>query len=296
MGYLLDRDQANAQFYREEREKLAQLSAQVSKIGKTEFGQMGTLGDELQLRLSLVDNFVQQDKNRLENAIGHERTSLAIQMGFNNPDVVQDFDVQESQNSIEDAQPLNADHLMTIALQRSLELKQFDELIINAENQKKEWYFNWMDPDLPAGSAVSLSVIPNLERASAVVGEIVARRNKIAAQIKINAKNAVINFNNAIELYQITEVGIRQLKTREDLILMDIEKAQSTAGLHTNAAATQYALSTYFQFKLKQNDAIAAFRVAQAQIRRILFDYYYTSKQPPHSEAAKSSSQKSSLL
>ena len=273
-GY--DRDLMNENFYQVELDKLRKVYSHIVEICRAEIGKLGTPADDFIVRLDPVENFVRQDRNRLENALELEKTALAFQMGYTNPYVIQSFDIQESPLEIEKSQPLDSKSVVNLALQRSLELRQMDELISNSENLKKEWYFNWADPDVPAASALSFSLGPNLARAEAVVGEVIKRRTRAAAVVELNAANAVINYNRALKLYAITKLGIEKLRAEESLIFHDIDSAVSCANIHTSGGATQYVLSTYFQFKLKQIDALTAYRVARAQIRRVHFEYYYT--------------------
>ncbi len=275
MAYSLDRDQMNDKFYKEQREKILKAYQHLTEIGGASIGVLGAVIDELEFRLNLVDNFMQQDKNRLENAIDLEKTALAFQMGYNNPKVVDSFNVEDNCDEIDRAEVLSSEEISNLALGRSLELKQMDHLISNAEYQKKEWYFNWADPDVGAASAISLSIIPNISKANAVIGEITQRRNRVAAFVKMNSTNAVINYNRALELYKITQKSLSRLELRENQIYEDIQESALSSSIHTTGAAAQYALNTYFQFKLKQNDAITAYRVAGAQIRRVLFSYFY---------------------
>jgi hypothetical protein len=285
MAFSFDRDQMNGHFYEEQRVKIRQALHHIEKmdtdrVGNYEIGRIGTVADELVFRLDLVENFIYQDKNRLVNAIELGKTALAFQMGFMNPYAVLSFDVESDPYQIETATPLEAKKIIKLALDRSLELKQLDLLINKSEYQKRQWYFNWMDMDVPAHSAISTTLIPNLKRASAYTGEMIQRRNKVVAQIQLNAANAVINYNRALELYKITDESVGKLRLREDLIYEDIENSMKTSDLHTNGPGAQYALNTYFQYQLRRNDAITAFRIAEAQIRRILFEYYYSGVQP----------------
>ena len=279
LGYVYERDRSNVQYYEDLSRKVESLVQHVDEIGKQDFGKLGVMIDELGLRSGALNNFIHQEQVRLKNALGLDGTALALSMGLRNPEAVKSLDIEEDESLIEKALPITLeqqDDVLRAAVARSLELKQVDYLIDNAQKVKEEYYFNWADPDVPSQMSVSLSLIPYLARASAVIQELLMRREQIQAQVAQRTVNAVINYNAALSSYQIVKPELDRLTERLELVSSDVMRGGLPSAIHTNGPNVQWVLNTHLQFKLKLNDSIALFRMARAQIQRVLFESYYS--------------------
>jgi hypothetical protein len=278
LGYVYERDRSNHSYYEMMNARVEGLLAHISDIGQQDFGKIGNMIDELGARSLALNNFILQEKIRLRNSLGLDLTALSLSMGFKNSKAVRSFDIEEDESLIQTAafmDPSQQEDIVRAAVARSLELKQIDYLIDNSQRVKEEYYFNWADPDVPSSMSVSLSLVPYLARAKAVIQELLVRREQMQAQIVQKATNAVMNYNAALESYQVTKPEYDRLNQRLDLVSADILDGKLPSDIHANGPGAQWLLNTHFQFKLKLNDSIAMFRMARAQMQRVLLESYY---------------------
>ena len=278
LGYVYERDRSNHAYYEMMNARVEGLLAHISDIGQEDFGKIGNMIDELGARSLALNSFLLQEKIRLRNSLGLDLTALSLSMGFKNSKAVRSLDIEEDESLIQGALligPAQQEDIVKAAVARSLELKQIDDLIDNAQRVREEYYFNWADPDVPSSMSVSLSLVPYLARAKAVIQELLVRREQMQAQIVQKATNAVMNYNAALESYQVTKPEYDRLNQRLDLVSADILDGKLPSDIHANGPGAQWLLNTHFQFKLKLNDSIAMFRMARAQMQRVLLESYY---------------------
>lgn len=279
LGYVYDRDRVGLKYFDELKERVKFTVDHVTAIGSQDFGKLGMMFDELGLRSQALLNFILQERVRLQGAIGLDRTALSLSMGFMNPEAVNSIDLEEDERAIDGASeitPQQKEDIIRAAVGRSLELKQIDYLIDNAERQKEEYYFNWADPDVPSQMSISFSLVPYLARASAVIKELLVRREQVQAQVAQRAANAVINYNAALGSYQIAKPEFDLLSVRLEKLITDITLGTVSSDIHTSGPNFQWALNTHLQFRLRLYDSVAMFRMARAQLRRVLLETYYS--------------------
>ncbi len=284
VSYTYARDRISDTFYKQNFERYKLVRTHLVDLAGEDLGKIGTEFDELTFRLGPILSFVKLEENRLENALVLDKTALSMTMGFQNPLAVLDIDLEENDDSIDNAKevtPEEQNDLVQLAIERSLELRQLDYLIDNAQQQRNEFYFNWTDPDVLPYQSISVSLVPYIAKANAFIQELMVTRTKTQSAVATKAENAVFNYNYAIQTYQVAKPGIKMIETREALLYETIMNAKTQQEVHTNAGNLQWFLNVYYPFKLKVNDTIAAYRIARAQIQRALFEEYYSRLQPP---------------
>lgn len=247
------------------------------EISQSDVGISGNPLDELVLRLVSIMNTAHQEIIRVEKSIALDKTALSSISGFQNPFAISDVNIEEAADSIEHAPEIQMEDVVPIALERSLELKQIDYLIHNAKEQRKEFYFNWTDPDVPASQNISFSLIPYIAKASAFIQELMIQRQKIQNKVQTEAENAVITYTAALNAYHIVKVGLDRLRQRDQTIQADLLKAKTKTEIQTTAGNMQWMLNLEGPFKTNFYDAITNFRIARSQIKRLLLEDTYSS-------------------
>lgn len=271
-GYLYSQNQMDYQFFESEYLSLSQVLEHLKKIDQLKTENI----NEMQFRLFSIVNLIGQEMIRLINANTIGKNNLSQSIGLQNPQGVSEFEVTEDPLLIERATPLKPQDVSQMALIRSLELKQIDFVIRQIQLQKTSFYFNWADPDVPSSLSVSLSVFAYASKTQALIDELKKRREQIQSQILQKSENAVLTYNFCLEQYPTLKSGNKWLSERVKAYQNDVLNAQSDRNVSTTGSNFQWAVQAYLQNQLGIHSLLAKFRIARAQVSRLLLEDYYS--------------------
>lgn len=265
-AYVLERDQTIRDFYAA---TLAQAQDAADDIKeRVDVGQFPEGTDDA---IDEVVNNIQQAIVGLDLVVAEDKTALGQTLGLPNPASLRNLRIDEEAMPVEQARSYTHDELVQRALDASFELRQIDSLISVAKYQKKERYFNFLDPAGDYTGKLGVGIGDYVRIGSSQVAALEIQKLKTAQTVTIKAENALIEYNNAVAAYHVAAEGMA--------ISQDI--MQRMMGHVDNGASVDLAtLVATFQDYLAQEvnvqNAIASYRVARAKIDRFLMQGFYS--------------------
>ncbi|MEO7164806.1 MAG: hypothetical protein ABI041_17935, partial [Bdellovibrionia bacterium] len=222
--------------------------------------------------LNSYSNELDMELDSLEEIIRLDKRAIAQALGYHNPDAIEDiiFDVETL--PLDQAVDLDEKNLGGIALQRSFELQQIDALIVYSEYKKKEVYFSWLDPTTDPTIELGASLGPIIAAGNSRIRELKIKREQLQSILLQKMSAAVFQYNHAIDDNLMTAKGLLIQERREKRIL---ELIFPHSDLNSPDVALVY--QEYIRNWAEQKVAEAGFRIARANIDRMLLQGYYIS-------------------
>lgn len=266
IAYRLEELKSNYIFYHQ---LIATLSTALERV--VVFGKL----PEIAVRLKVYINLARLELAKFDADIKTTKNSIALALGFHNPEVIKDLNIDEDIPSPEDTSFLNKYEISQLALQRALELKQIDFLIDEAHYQKRELYFNWMDPEVDSRHSLGLGLIEYIKLSKSIIHSLIIKREQ--TQTTICEKCYVFStlFNNAITNYLIAMENLITVKNfSQDFFnrLNNLEKLSDYSGIQSDL---QFVIQNYISLQLRINNITADFKIYKAQIDRLLLRNFY---------------------
>lgn len=144
-----------------------------------------------------------------------------------------------------------------------------------AHYQKRELYFNWMDPEVDSRHSLGLGLIEYIKLSKSIIHSLIIKREQ--TQTTICEKCYVFStlFNNAITNYLIAMENLITVKNfSQDFFnrLNNLEKLSDYSGIQSDL---QFVIQNYISLQLRINNITADFKIYKAQIDRLLLRNFY---------------------
>jgi outer membrane protein TolC len=201
-----------------------------------------------------------------------DRSALAQALGFFNPLAVEDAVIDEEAFPIETPATVDFNSVSLNALERSVEIDQFNDLIAQAKLAKKEEYFDWLDPTANPALGLGASLSSELKIAQSQVNELGTLLQQTSSVISQEALNSVTDFNQAIDNYQDSQSDIVLHEHRLTTVLTQLNSATSVDVFDLCSV-----IADDLGANLASEEARADYRVARAEVDRLLLQGYYQS-------------------
>jgi hypothetical protein len=200
-----------------------------------------------------------------------DKRALAQALGYHNPDAIEAIDFHPDQVRLEQAVALDSKKLGEIVLQRSLELQQIDALIIYSIYKKKEVYFSFLDPITDPGIELGVNLGYTVAAGDARIEELKIKRQQLQAILLEKVTANVVRYNYAIKASVLLKAGF-EIQVRRERKILD----QVIAYSEFNTLDIVSVFQEYLTIFMQEKNAQAGYRVARANIDRLLLQGYYT--------------------
>jgi outer membrane protein TolC len=265
--YTYNRDQRSLAVYKTFETRVAAILTQV--IQAETAGRLGAgSGDAVQAAY----NDLTHNDDVYGQILTEDRSALSQALGFFNPLTVEDVTIDQEQFPIENSQAVDFNTVNSEALSRSIEVDQFNDLIAEAKLNKKEEYFDWLDPVSNPVLGLGASLPSQLKIAQSEVDEIGTDLDQTKSEISQKVLNAVTDYEQALDNYQDAQSDIVLHEHRLNTILQELSAVTSISAFDLCSV-----ISDDLGANLALEQARADYRVARAEIDRLLLQGYYLS-------------------
>jgi hypothetical protein len=234
------------------------------KVGKVQIGTSKTL-DSLLSKIDL-------STSHLSALQTNEMGALAQASGFYNPQAITAVTLPQDPNTPSVGNPLSVDFntTATLAVSRSLELTQLDDLVAWAKMNRDARYFDWMDTSGDPNGGIGFGLPAYIEAAQAETDEIVAQKEekksillKTVQEILTDLQQNVDDYNNAIQAAD----------TQEERVLRQTENLKIGSNFDMNEL--EAALQDQVNSQLAEIDAQYGYLLALSRFNRVLYQGDY---------------------
>jgi hypothetical protein len=272
LAYALDRDRSILEQYSA---FLSQAFQVRDSIQKLELANQLPEGSTDHLKAMI--NSMSLDMSALRLIVTQDRAVLAQAMGFFNPSAVADLTLGSEALPIDQAVPLDTQPTTRQAIARAYELVQMDYLIQISGLQKRELYFNWLDPagDYRAALGFGLGSLVAVGRSR--IHELQIKREQLAAAVAQKIAEAVGEYDQALESYRLAQEGVEIQKVR---LARVISQVTPNSSLNTMDVAGIFQDSLGSAIRLRT--VLTSFRVARSRIDRALLHGHYLQLPQPN--------------
>ncbi len=221
--------------------------------------------------ITMVIQSMQLDLSGLDAIIATDKSAISQAMGFHNPEAVLSVDMGSEALPFEQAKSLDSDALTQIALDRSFELRQIDDLVLAARKAKTATYFNWIDPDGDSNANIGFALSSVVKVQTSGIKELLIEREQIQANIAQQVFQAVTSYNESINALP----KLLEYQTLQNRILVrNLEQIAADSDFDTTDV--QNAFFNCLDAGVRLETERAGFRVARSLIDRLLLQGYYT--------------------
>jgi hypothetical protein len=199
-------------------------------------------------------------------------------MGFSNPEAILELTLDPEVLPIDVARPLDTEPLSRAALAHSYEVAQMTDLIAVAAVQKREVYFNWLDPAGDYTAALGFGLADQIAVGRSRIRELQIRREQLQAAIAQKIAGAVAQYDGALLSFPVVKEGVALSDRRMTRVL-----SQITPGSPLNTLDIEAVFQDTISCWIRYETILAGFRVARSLIDRSLLQGVYAQlTQPPH--------------
>ncbi|MBY0472211.1 hypothetical protein K2X30_13680 [bacterium] len=244
-------------------EVLEQLNSEVAMVVKIRDQEIipreqqnglpaGTSNDLTSIVLSILESVA-----ALRETIEGEYAAMAQTVGFFNPKAISLITTSVAQVNVETPEDLPAySTLLSVALQRSFELKQIDALLAAARLDRKERLFSWMDPGGDPGGVLGVNLIPYLGLGKVNEALIQEKRRGIQGLLTDKVDRAYGDRGAAITSYQLAKArsAVQDRRVAKNLaslrLDLDFSIADLVASLQDQVKGQIDVINAKYQFYL----------------------------------------------
>lgn len=167
---------------------------------------------------------------------------------------------------------------VTLAFQRSSELRIIDELILAAKHRKRGVYFDPIDPD--SGNNVGLAMAPRIKICRANIALLVNRRSKTEMEIGNAIQDEINNYNDAVESLPALNLSLKSLFILKEGMDKQINDPNSAIDFNELVRLIKYAKGAAIRyvnayFTLLSADAALDRLVWRGEVYNIVNDYRF---------------------
>ncbi len=269
--YTFDRDQKTLGFTQSLLAQAQQIRNEVSireNLGQLPTGSTGNLDS--------IVNQIQQSIDVLNQVLPEDLAAASAALGFLDPRAVSGTQIDHESQPIESAPLYVYDTVQSSALNHALELTQLDDLIEAARYQRKASYFSWLDPygDPSLGLGAALPTELAIQRSK--INELEICKEQLTSIISQKTYNSIIDYTSALQSFKDATTGL-QIQQK----LLESAQARLAAGVKVDLFGLVQILQNDLAAEINLESARANYRVARAQIDRLLLQGYYANFSAP---------------
>ncbi len=274
--YALSRDMDSLASLKDHRAMIENLYNEIQDREKAGLVQIGTSAD-----LGSIMNSLDQESLVLNEIVSEELTSLSEAAGFVNPGAVSSLSGSVDPTQIDSAHSMDPTTVSDLAIARSVELRQMDDLIQMAQFQKDSRKYQWMDPSGDSSGGLGFGLGDYIEIGQAKIDELMQKRQELQADLLDKVNNTSDEWNEALQSHQLAEQGITIQNIRINRLTFDMLNGLSTFDMGDLVDAIQGLLND----DLERIRAKYAYFIAYSKMNRILFagPYAHVNAAPPPS-------------
>ena len=208
------------------------------------------------------------DQKKIQHLLQEERYTVSQALGFHNPEAVTRIYVLPLDPSLK-PKILVKSEVASLAIRRSFELHQLENLKKIAQLRRIELYFTWMDPTGDPKSGFGFNTIAQLKISKSQMRELELRKEQIEQTIYQNAYRIVDHYNSTLDYMSQLDSGSLFL----DQDLYRTLKASLHEGFVLEKIDSLIKESVSEQIGFLAN--VSAYRIAQSKIDRMILSGYY---------------------
>jgi hypothetical protein len=225
--------------------------------------------------LSSLINKIDQSTNDLQTIQSNELGALSEAAGFYNPEAVTNVTLPQSDPSSPSAgNPLKLDFATTaeIAVSKSAELRQLNDMVEWAKMNRDARYFDWMDPSGDSDGGIGLGLPTYIQAGQAQVDEIVAQESALKATLLKQLSVTISELQKTADDYTLAVQG-GDIQYRRVLRLTESLKVGDAGFVMSDLIG---ALQDQLNSQLGQIDAEYGYLLALSRLNRILYQGVYS--------------------
>ena len=209
----------------------------------------------------------------LTESIRLQQQALNQAMGFKNPEAVPDPIVvpDTTEAEIFPLAPLSLIDLRKFALDRSIELRQIDNVIAAAKTGLLNDAFTWFDPSADLNHSLGFGLGAQFVIDRSNVKSLAIQREQVAAILLQRLDTAIAQYNHAIVDYVGSVRGVKLQETRMQQLILNMNSGQAVSADEITTCPEDLRA-----WQVHLLDAAVEFRTARANIQRVLLQGAYS--------------------
>jgi outer membrane protein TolC len=264
--YTFARDRVARDFYEATLSKAVAVRNEV-KI-REDLGQLAVGSTD---NMNSTINQIEQSLSVFNQLLAEDLSALSQALGLSNPEGVLDAQIDHEEAPIEQAPSFSFDEVSQAAISRAFELDQIDDLIDSATKGKQIKYFSWLDPAGDPGLGLGFALPSQIEISQSQIRELQITRDQMKAVISKKALNAVTDYHQSLQAYRLALDGMSIQERLLDQAIINLE-----AGTKVDLFGLVQIFQNDLSAQIAREAAVANYRVARAQINRLLLLGYYS--------------------
>ena len=220
--------------------------------------------------LDSILNQIQQNLTVLDQVKAEDLASISQTLGFFSPTAVGDAVIDAELVPIDNAPPVDFKVINAAALDRAIELDQMDDLIVAATDAKKASYFSWLDPYGDPSLGLGFALPSQVTVLKSQKNELKTARGQLEQIVSQKAFSATVDYEQALASYKTANEGMSIQQNRLDTMMSNLN-----AGVKVDFFGLIGILQDYLSGEISIEAARANYRVARAEIDRLLLQGYY---------------------
>ena len=264
--YTYDQDRSIQGLYTKALIRVSDLRNQIAtgeKIGQLPEGSTATVDE--------IVSGIQQNTVVMEQVLTEDRTAIAQAMGFLSPLAVKDAHIGPETAPISQAPPVDYPTLNNIALSRSFEIQQIDNLALAAKDAKEAKYYSWLDPAADPPYELGFGLGSQIELSKSQIRELEDDRGQVQQTLSQRAQNSVIEYQQSQQAYAL---DTKQIKSADELI--DTATTNLQIGAKVDLVNFITLFQTYLAAAIQQQNDLTTYRIARSKIDRLQLVGFYT--------------------
>jgi hypothetical protein len=261
-------------------ETIAQLQSQEGSVtairdlilAKEQIGAMQTGTSD---NVTSVVNQIESEIVALQAVQEQELAALGQAVGFFNPKAIRSvaFGTDQSQAGFTIDAPVKSDlnDWSNLAIARSPEFDQMKELLKLAQSQKRESYFDWLDPSASGSTGIGAGTPSLIAVGKDQIAEVQARTDQVKSILITKLSDAVSDMNVSLQSYAVAGTGQDIQNRRVDrlaenfTLAIDVSMAELVDALQDQQKADVDVINAKYQYYL-----------GLSLVHRILYDGVYS--------------------
>lgn len=216
--------------------------------------------------IQLLDIFYQLTESNMKEVslqLSKNRFALSKCLGLSNPEGIKNIDFDQEDSHLMQTEKINSYELAQIAVNRSFEIKQLDEIIKSAKYQKLQLYFSWLDPQAIPQHNLGPSLFSEFRINKSKINQLRIHRLQLISFLAHDAFNAAESHNQALEGYKAISQG--KEVARHYLNQVMLNASEHDLDIKDIIAAVE----TYLLASIRVIEFKSVFEIASAKIARI---------------------------
>ena len=158
-------------------------------------------------------------------------------------------------------------------IEKSLELKQLDYMILGTQYAQKTRAFDFLTPGSNTSAALGFGYPAYLKIGKSNSRELEVKREEMVANLQLTLKKAVVSYNNTIPFFRESMQGYSNSKVLVNFIVRKFEEG----GVFEGAELVE-AIGSELQFMINSLEAQHRYLISLAQIKRVSYSGSYYKK------------------